>query len=91
MHLYWRLLNEKSSCTHFLIKVLLITVIFQSQDMASFFDILAAYECFWGCPFTLAHTKMFIISHPNCDYTGIPVNIDLTNDVYVSLHFDAMS
>ena len=55
----------------FLIKVLLITVIFQSQVMASFFDFLTTYECLLGCPFTFAHTKMFIISHPNCDNTGI--------------------
>ena len=32
----------------FLIKGLLITVIFQSQDMTSFFDNLAAYECVFG-------------------------------------------
>ena len=37
------------------------------------FDTLAAYECLWECPFTFAHTKMFILSHPNCDHTGIRV------------------
>ena len=45
MHLYLPLLNDKSSCTHFLIQALLITVIFQSQVMTSFFATLAAYEC----------------------------------------------
>ena len=41
----WRGSNDKSSCIFFLIKVLIITVIFQSQFMTSFFDTLTAYEC----------------------------------------------
>ena len=52
---------------------MLITVIFWSQVMTSFFDTLAAYECLWRCPFIFAHTKMFIMSHPNYDHTRIRV------------------
>ena len=92
MHLYWRLLNDKSSCTRFLIKVLLLTLIFQSQVMTSFFDTLAAYGCLWECPFTFAHTKIFIISITSKLWShrktcSVILNIDLTNDVDVSLHY----
>ena len=48
MHLYWRLLNDKSSCTNFLIKVLLITVIFQSQVWRHFSILwmpMSVFEC----------------------------------------------
>ena len=95
LHLYWRLLNEKKlSCTNSLIKVLLITVIFQSQVMTSFFRY---FGCLWVslrvsfylCTYWNAHhitTKLW--SHRNT--RSVILNIDLTNDVDVSLHFDAI-
>ena len=52
----------------FLFKVLFITVICQSQIITSFFDTLAAYECFWGCPFTFAHTKRFTQENAFCNF-----------------------
>ena len=66
-------MNDKSSYTHFLIKVLFITLTFQSRTMTTFFDTLTAYECLWGCYFTFLHTKLLIMSHPNSDDTWIRV------------------
>ena len=65
MHYNNLLLNNKSSGTHFLIKVLLITAIFQSEIMTSFFENMTAYHCPWKCSLTFVLTEMLKISHSN--------------------------
>ena len=49
--------NNKSSATHFLIKVLLITVIFQSEIMTSFFEIWLPFIVLENGPWPLRLLK----------------------------------
>ena len=72
MHYNNLLSNLKSSCTHFLIKVLLITVISQRKVMMSFLDTMTAYDCPRESSLTFVLTEMLKISHLKLNDIGIP-------------------